>query len=405
MAIDNQQALIGAIISKPKKLLEVEPYLKPGDLTGEAAIVFSIIREMLGADEHIDVVTVATRLKGKVSPRWLAESTDFVVPAAAVSYAEDIARQGKVRRIKQSLGVIGNTALNLGPECALEEILALYSSEAGTSRQSAHPKEVVKRFDAVVAENIRRGYVLGAQTGYDILANGMIEYVPSHCWVIGAPPGGGKTSLAVDMLVRLGAARVAVFSTEASEERIVSLYIANKTGVSPGIVLRGNIMGAAVESIASARKELSSSGIRIYDSVYDLSDIQAEVRKIAMQGGVDVVMIDFVQNCTTGKTTDEYASQTKLARELQSLMKEVRACGIFFSQLPNDFITDMAKGGLRFKGTGAWNQIADYGAVMMKHATDERLRRIDFRKNRHGPLFSMDLVYVNNFTRLEEVTA
>jgi len=396
--MDYQKALVGALILDYKKFFDVAPMLRDGDLFGLPNKVFTAITEMITAGKPVNLASIHGNLPD-VSAIWLAETTDLAFPSMAVSYAENVANSGKMIRITDGIKR-AERSFALGPDYVLDDLMGIYNSEKGVARNDATAKEVAGRFSKIQAENRRRGF-LGVSTGFDCFDSRMAEYIPGHCWVFGAEPGGGKTAFAIEVISRTNAKTI-IFSTEMAEEQIVARYIANKTGIDSKLILAGRLAGDAERKVEQERVAFSKRNIRVYDNIYDLADIRAETRKAAMQGGVDLIIVDYVQNCTATPLRDEYAVQTELARSFQALTKEVRCCGLFLSQIPNDFIANN-KEGLTFKGSGAWRAIADVGVLICQRPDIKERRRFDVRKHRHGPLFKQDFDFMGGFTRLEEV--
>jgi replicative DNA helicase len=395
-----EQALIGSLIQKPSAIIDVQNILKAGDLSPMPQKVYDALLNMFSSNKPIDILTVSIECKLD-DPIWISNSVDIGIGPAATTYAAKIADKGKQRRILAGLENVQKSMVTFGTDEALNDLKGIYSNELGVEKKCPRPKCTMKRFNTFQEENVARGK-LGELTGFGCFDDKMVFYIPNHCWVIGAEPGGGKSSFLIEQLVRCGNINVVVFSTEMSEEQIIARYASNLTGINSKIILSGKLKGDAVKKVAGAKQHFLSKRIRIYDNVYRLDQVENECRRAMIQdGNIDLVIVDFVQNCTVKGMSDEYAVQTELSRSLQALMKEVKACGVFYSQFPNDFI-DNVKNGIKFKGSGGWRQVADLAGIVLNRPSDPNERLFDFRKHRHGPLFKQVFRFEDNYTRMEE---
>lgn len=397
-----EQAFIGSLISKPENIVYAVQSLKDGDLKStNAMFTFAAIEELFKKNESVDIVTVSEKVNGSCNLSWIAGSTDIGIPQNFKRYLRLITEAGKKRRISEKLKAISADIKTFDSDIILDDILTLYNQENFKQKEYS-PAKSIERFDSFVKRNKELGNI-GHLTGFSFLDDLRQFYCPNHCWVIGGNPGAGKTMLVIEMLNRMSRRiKKLVFETEMTEEQLVMRSLANKTGVRTYDIMMGRATNEIADRIEREKKNIASGNTYIYDDIRSIEDIEAECLRHDYQGGVDIVVIDYVQDLRIKGTSDEYASQTAIAERLQELMKRLRATGIFFSQLPNEEKTKDS-GGLRFKGSGKWYEIADVGVRILTDPQNKRHRMWSQRKHRHGAELQQMFLFNEQYTGITDI--
>lgn len=197
--------------------------------------------------------------------------------------------------------------------------------------------------------------------------------------------------------------RMAVFSTEMTEEQNIARILANRTGFNANVILSGNLLDQHLPRVEAEKGWLAGKDLRIYTKTRSIEDISAQCRKLKHGGGVDVVWVDFIQNVhrENGKQ-DQYAMMSQIAKDLQALAHDCRCTIICLSQLPNHAGREDT-GILEFKGAGEIAAACDVGVLMKRAKEDNTKILFDIRKNRHGKCGKILLQYVDGWTRIDEI--
>lgn len=401
---DLEQDFIGALLYRPEKWFSVADVVTVDDLTEEAArAIYGAICAMWREGSPIDCATVGLRVGIKYA-KWLAGNS---VPSSAFaeSFAEEIAKRAKRRRLSASLsGLAAKKGPLDDPDEVLHEMQRIYREEAGNRKTNADINSVVGRFRKVQEENKERGR-LGISTGFTMLDGDYITYQPGHLWVVGAWTSTGKTAWAIEAINRMYDGNenpsVAVFSTEMTEDQNVARLVANKTGISSNMILSGRLIGQAAEVADACIGQITRRRLFVFDTVRDISSIDINARKIKMQHGLDVVFIDFIQNVRKPGYKSKYEMMSDIAIDLQALAKDLRCTIVCLSQIPNSAGKEDA-GILEYKGAGEIAAACDLGVLLKRSKDDNRVMLWETRKNRHGPCNKFILRYSQDWTRLEE---
>ena len=401
--MDLEKNLIGVLLHKPDSLVNIARIVSERDFsTSEGVTTFSLILSMWRDSNHIDLVTVSARNIKLAS--YLSEAFD-VIPseAAAIQYAHDIAKAARARRIDQGLKEIQAKHKSF-PQFTLDELSSLYHREAIQGQKDGSISKITERLKDTIDQNRINGSA-GIQTGFDFLDDLRVEYCKGHIWTMAGFTSVGKTAVMVEKIHRVKeSASIVVISTEMTEEQLVSRQIARMTGLSGKLILSGRVDGHAKLKIDKAIDHLASLKMAIYDDVYELNDIEAVCKKAHMQGGVDIIFIDYVQNCQVPDAKSSYQEQATLAKRLQKLAKDVEANIVCLSQVSNSVgrgDTDQ----LEMKGAGEWAAVSDVSIMLKRNKMDDRKLMYRVAKHRHGAKHGDEgqiLRYENGYTKLLE---
>lgn len=174
----------------------------------------------------------------------------------------------------------------------------------------------------------------GVQTGFHRLNDCILGLCPKHLVMLGGFTSHGKSTIMSQIVADTcrNGAKTLVFSVEDSiEDKLIRLMA---TTISEPI--RGILRGyASEEKIQAAHSEIEKWNFHIYDDVYNLEEMDMKVKKHKLQGGLDVVMIDFVQNIQA-KGEGIYDRMSEVAIKLQQIAKRHNVCVLALSQISKD---------------------------------------------------------------------
>ena len=397
-----EQALIGVVLTEPERLATVSDLISPEDFSDPVAQECYLHALSLWKEgQPVDPALVMSRNVGLAA--YIADSTSKGAGFAAYDYAREIREAAADRRIRQELTDILNDR-NRSSE-NLDRILKIYQREMSPGKKNPDINKVLERFDGFCSDNQKRGS-MGVKTGFRLLQELNIEYVIGHIWVVGGFTSVGKTAVMTqkicNLLSRPHAPSMLVISTEMTEHQLVTRMLSNITGVSGYRIMTRKYWDAEEEDlVARKRRVLEGAPIRIYDDIYTIDGIELAARKAQLQGGVDIIFVDYVQNCMVPDARSPYQEQAILAKRLQKLAKDVEATVICMSQVSNE-VGRGATDNLEFKGAGEWAAVADLSVMLRGNKKDKYALAYNIEKNRHGPRGRVRFEYKANHTRLEE---
>lgn len=252
-----------------------------------------------------------------------------------------------------------------------------------------------------ITEVRERGGVMGFDPGYQFLKDTIGAAIPGMLWMIGGYTSVGKSAMAVDvcnriLLHNLGVA-VTIFSLEMEAVIYALRFLAVRSGVHTHQILTSKVSPQEKEDVREAATWFSASNVQIIDDLYDFASIRQRARHNKREHGLDILVIDYVQNFKHEGSIYELTS--RYAPRLLQLAKELHCTVIGISQIPDEAIEGAA--GLRFKGGGEWAANADLG-IWLSRTRENRDFTASVRKNRHGPLGKGNLLFSENYTQILE---
>ncbi len=223
-----------------------------------------------------------------------------------------------------------------------------------------------------------------------------------HTWVVGGYTSHGKSMVAKECFwywLKAGH-KVAYFSSEMPACEIIGRIVEGHIGVKAD---------RPSEEVEKAVSLLSAFSPLIFDTVIDLNGIKAQSRAIKAGNGLDIIIVDFIQNIETGRVAI-FDEMRAAIRELQTLAKELNIGVLVFSQLSNDMARELRDQVRRsadevpfvaYKGAGEIGAAVDLGAIIYKETDRDFLFYV--AKNRHGKTGYFRLRFDERFTVLREV--
>ena len=396
-----ESALIGALLVKPEKIIDISDKLKPTDFVSEKAMsAYIAIVDEYRKGSPVNIVTISSRLPAL--GMYLAAVTSDAFPPGIEKFSREISQRAKTRRVRAGLEAATKEE---SPESMLSLAMLIYNHEMSEGKKDPNIKAVLSRFNKVVKNNKSRD-MMGFSTGFNVHDKLYYRYFPGHIWTIGGFTSVGKTAVMVQKICNMISSgenpSILIVSTEMSEEQVVSRIISNFTGIHSLRILSGNYRDAEENDRSDLiREHLKELPIRIYDDIYELDDIETAFRRAELQGGVNIGFIDYVQNCRWSGAKSEYQEQAYMAKRLQSLAKQTKSTIICLSQVSNEVgrgNTDQ----LELKGAGEWAAVSDFGVMLRRHPSEKHRLKYCIKKNRHGALGECNLSFMDEYTRLQE---
>lgn len=158
--------------------------------------------------------------------------------------------------------------------------------------------------------------------------------------LIGARPSMGKTSFAMNIAQNVAFRNhqhVAVFSLEMNAKALMYRILASECGVELKGLRTGILYEDEWERLYNGSQRifsLSEQYLHLEDnSMLTVHDISKKCKKLKMEKGLDLIVIDYLQLIVGGKGENRQQEVTQISRQLKALAKEVDCPVIVLSQL------------------------------------------------------------------------
>lgn len=424
--LESEQCVIGSIIVEEETLVPVAEILDREDFYIDAhKVIYDSMIELGNERKPIDMITLTNRLKEKGyldqvgGVTYLTSITNMIPTTSNVKvYAEIVKKNSTLRKLIKA----SNDIISMGYEASdsLDDILnvaekKIFDISQDRMSQDFKPiSEVLTSVTAMIEEVYSKGSdITGLDTGFIDLNKKLGGFHKSDLILIAARPGMGKTAFALNLVANVAIrskSSVAVFSLEMSKEQLVQRLLSSQSNVALDNINKGKIADDEWKKLTDAMTVLSSSDIFIDDTPgIKVSEIRSKCRKLKMEKGLDMIMIDYLQLMEAdGRADNRQQEVSKISRSLKILAKEMNCPVIALSQLSRN--TESGKDHMPklsdLRDSGAIEQDADIVMFIYRdeyytkmETKKKDLAEIIIAKNRHGEISNIELVWIGKIQK------
>lgn len=407
-------------IAKALEVLSEEDFYKAANKK-----IFIAMREQFEADEPIDVLAVADRLRKKDELEnaggleYLSLLEDYVPTATAVSHHAKILREKRILRdlIQTATGIVSNSYSDRDDVDTLLDRAEQSIFEISEKRTKASffrlPDVIRENVSKLEKLSLKPGMVTGVPCGFADLDNMTSGFQPSDLVVLAGRPSMGKTSFALDIARFVSLHKgipTAIFSLEMSRQQLGTRLLFSQARVDSSKARTGYLAKSDWPKVHEAGSRLSEAKIFIDDSAaLSVLDVRARARRLAAEEPLlGLIIIDYLQLMQgRGSPENRQLEVSEISRGLKALAKELNAPIIALSQLSRAVESRTDKRPLLsdLRESGSIEQDADVvmfiyrDAVYNPETDDPGKTEILVRKQRNGPVGEVRLHFENQFTR------
>ena len=422
-SLEAEQSVLGAILIDPTCMDHLAGILNAEDfMLEEHKDVFTAMQKMYLRSKTIDVVTLLDELVhdgvydeagGKDYIRLISE----IVPSAAnvMDYAEIVRDKSILRALIGAFDDISAMAYGEQEdvahlvEMAEQKIFAV--AEGRENKGFTHIRDaLVQVYDRLhlLAEN--KTEALGMPTGFSGLDRVLVGLGKSDLVLVGARPGMGKTSFAVNLATYAATTTkksVCIFSLEMSAEQLITRVMSSEALIDSYRLRSGELTDEDWGKLAHAASRLSDCEILIDDTTgITVTGMKAKLRRVKNLG---MVVIDYLQLMQSDRRIDNRVQEVaEISRGLKLLAKELQVPVICCAQLSRgpESRTDKRPMLSDLRDSGAIEQDADivlflYRDEYYKTEKDEpqNIAEVIVAKNRHGSTGNVKMGWFGQYTK------
>ena len=425
-SIDAEKAVIGSMIMDADAVVAASEMITGDDFyQRQYGILFDAMVELYNEGKPVDVLTLQERLKMKDVPEefssieFISELVSSVPTSANVRhYAQTVSDDATLRRLIRVNEEIANTCYQHRE--SLDEIMNTTEKRIFDVLQKKSTDEyvpikdvVLSVIDKIEAAARHKGTVTGLATGFYDLDYKTSGLQPSDLILIAARPSMGKTAfvlnLAQYMCVR-NHVPTAIFSLEMSKDQLVNRILSMESKVDSQSMRTGTLQPADWEKLIESAGVISTAPLIIDDTPgISITELRSKCRKYKLENDLGLVIIDYLQLMTGGSRKQESRQQeiSEISRSLKALAREINAPVIALSQLSRACETrpDHRPMLSDLRESGAIEQDADvvmfiYRDDYYNNDTDKKnISEVIIAKQRNGPIGTVELVWLPNYTK------
>ena len=425
-SIEAEQSVIGSMLMDREAVIAASEIIVGSDFyQHQYGVMFDAMVELFNEGKPVDLVTLQDRLKEKDVPPEVS-SLDFVrdivtmVPTSANvrSYAQIVHEKAVLRKLIRTTEEIANTCY--AGKDPLEDILADTEKQIFNLLQSRSTQDFVpiKQVAINVLEKIEDAYknqgtVTGIPSGFIDLDYKLSGFQPSDFILIAARPSMGKTAFVLNVVDYVAVRKslpCMVFSLEMSKEQLVNRMLSMESNVDSQKLRTGTLTDADWDAVVEGIGTIGNSKLMIDDTPgISVMELRSKCRKVKLEYGLDLVMIDYLQLMTGSAKNGDNRQQeiSEISRSLKALARELNAPVIALSQLSRacESRTDHRPMLSDLRESGAIEQDAD--VVMFLYRDDyynkdtdtPNVAEVIIAKQRNGPIGTVNLGWRPELTR------
>jgi replicative DNA helicase len=434
-SVEAEQSLLGGLLidntawDRLGGVLSDKDFYRP-----EHALIYKVITRLVGDNHPADVITVHDAIKSEqggdlVSVDYLNSLAQNTPSSANIKGYADIVRDRSIlRRLIEVSDSIVNSAFvpeGRSVRTLLDEAESRILQIGEEGSRKADYLEIEPLLRSVVA---RIDELYNRQGGSDItgIATGFIDLdkqtsglQKGDLVIVAGRPSMGKTALALNIAENVALSEglpVVIFSMEMSGEQLASRLLGSVGRVDQSRMRTGKLQDDEWPRVTDAIARLSNTQILI-DETGALSslELRARARRIARNfgGTLGLVVIDYLQLMSGSGSENRATEISEISRSLKSLAKELQCPVVALSQLNRGLEQRPNKRPIMsdLRESGAIEQDADVIMFIYRDevyhpdtTTDKGMAEIIIGKQRNGPIGSVRMTFLGQFTKFENYT-
>jgi len=430
-SIQAEQSVLGGLMldnqtwdSVADKIVEEDFYRR------DHKLIFRTIAQLADKQDPFDVITLSEALESNnelINVGGLAYLGLLVkdTPSAAniVAYANIVRDRSVLRQLIHVGTDISDSAYNPeGRETAdLLENAERRVFEIAEQRQRGQggftsiKSLLAKAVDKIETLYELDGNITGASTGFTDLDEKTSGLQPADLIIVAGRPSMGKTTIAMNMAenVALKSGKpVAVFSMEMPGEALAMRMMSSLGRIDQHKVRTGKLDDDDWPRLTSAINMLAETKLFIDDTpALTPTEVRSRARRLTREHGqLGLIVLDYLQLMQSPSSGENRVQQiSDISRGLKALAKELNVPVIALSQLNRNLEQRPNKRPVMsdLRESGAIEQDADLiifvyrDEVYNEDSPDKGIAEIIIGKQRNGPLGTVRLTFLGQFTRFE----
>lgn len=426
-SLEAEQSLIGSMIMDRDAILTASELLIKEDFYHQQyGLLFEAMVELLNNREPVDLITLQNKLREKNAPpeisslEYVRELYDALPTSANAKYYAQIIRDKSLlrRMIRITEGIANDCYQGVEPVDVLLEqtekkIFDLLQNNTGDDFVPIK-QVVLNALDRIEKASKTQGNVTGVATGFLDLDYKTAGLQPSDLVLIAARPSMGKTAFVLNIAQYVAFHSdfcTAIFSLEMSKEQLVNRLFSLESRVDAQKLRSGNLSDTDWEKLIEGAGTVGKSKLIIDDTPgISIPELRSKCRKYKLEHDLKLIIIDYLQlmSGSSSRASDSRQQEiSDISRALKGLARELNVPVIALSQLSRaveqrpdhrPMLSDLRE-------SGAIEQDADVVMFIYrddyynKDTEDKGIAEIIIAKQRNGPIGTVNLVWLPEYTK------
>lgn len=430
-SLEAEMSVLGSVLINPECFAEIATIMSADDFyTSDHREIYGSMQDLFLQNRTIDLVTLIDTLVKRGVYETNEQGRDYIriiaetVPSAAnvKDYAKIVHEKALLRTLIETCAEITDNAYSEQDEVnnilsAAEQMI--FNIVSGNETKGfRHVREIILE----VYEHLKLLHddpesQKGTPTGFSDLDKVIVGFNAGDLVLIGARPGMGKTSFAMNIATAAAkktGKKVAVFSLEMSCEQIVTRMLSSEAMVDSYALRSGSITDEDWSKLADTAGTLAECDILVDDTTgITVTGMKAKLRR---EKNLGMVVIDYLQLMQSDRHIDNRVQEVSdISRNLKLMAKELAVPVICCAQLSR---APESRTGNRpqlsdLRDSGAIEQDADIvmflyrpdyytstqGGDRKEEVPAQNIAEVIVAKNRHGSTGNIELCWNGKYTR------
>jgi len=436
-SVEAEQSVLGGLLLDNTAWDKIAGVLREEDFYRyDHRLIFQRIQRLIDQAKPADVITVNDALKslgkadevgGLVYLNALAQNT----PSAANirRYADIVRGRAVMRNLISVSDEISESAFNPNGREVSEllddaEAKVFAIAEEGSRGQQGFVNiqglltQVVERIDELYHRD-NPSDITGVPTGFADLDRMTSGLQPGDLVIVAGRPSMGKTAFSLNIGEHVAIDQglpVAVFSMEMGGSQLAMRMLGSVGRLNQHSVRTGKLTDEDWPRLTYAIQKMQDAQLYIDETpALEPMELRGRARRLARQcGKLGLIIVDYLQLMSVRSNGENRATEiSEISRSLKSLAKELQCPVIALSQLNRSLEQRPNKRPVMsdLRESGAIEQDADVilfiyrDEVYNPDTADKGTAEIIIGKQRNGPIGSVRLTFIGEFTKFENFAA
>jgi replicative DNA helicase len=348
---DAEQNVLGAIFLDGNTIKTVIDRLEIDDFfILKHRLIYEAMRTMFEGGMQVDYTTLTDHLMSREllvsagGADYILQLSDTTPSVANLEYYINIVKdKAVIRNMIEVSKQIAEEGFHATDMASFVDESERRIFEVASSRRTSGFVKLHQVADEVITKTekakLNTGSVTGLDTGFEELNRYTLGLQKEELYIIAGRPSMGKSAFALNIATNVckshSEANVAIFSLEMGVEQLVGRMLSAESRVLSQKIKLGDLSTAEWEQLSLASTKLSKLNILFDDSgTVKVTDLRQKCRKLAQEGHLDLVIIDYLQLLSASKPNPNRVQEvSEISRTLKEMARELKIPVIALSQL------------------------------------------------------------------------
>lgn len=291
--------------------------------------IIKAINELKIEKKDISIFSVKSKIKanGKQVLDYISSLGEYIRTTTAEAVYNQLIELSKKRKLFEILKNKSNEILECEDiDVFMQDITKQISGiEKINEREKSFLQQVIDT-TTKIENTTKQGLDYSLYTAIQDLDNKTCGLHKQELTVIGARPGVGKTTLALQIAEKIAERGVetAIISLEMSDTQIIQKMLAKRTRVNSYKMRMGTLETEDLEKISLASVEISQLPIHLITQARNLQQIETIAKKLKSKNNLGLLIIDYIQLIKNkGKFNNREQEVADITRTLKLLTLEL----------------------------------------------------------------------------------